>query len=78
MMEFSVSIHVEHEPQISVYVGPNPAEEDVAPNPAKEDKKQKKKSVPPVQKSKFGRTKTGGNKRSWSVDTVAFSSPAGV
>ena len=30
---------------------------DVGPNPAKEDKKQKKKSVPPVNKPNFGRTK---------------------
>ena len=64
MMEFSVSIHVEHEPQISVDVGPNPAEDGVASDTAEAFKKQKKKSVPPVQKSKFGRTKTGGNKKS--------------
>ena len=41
MMEFSVSVHVEDETQIS---------DDVGPNSAKEVKKQKKKSVPPVQK----------------------------
>ena len=55
MMEFSISIHVDDETQIS---------DEVGPNHVKEDKKQKKKSVPPVKKSKFGRTKKDRNKKS--------------
>ena len=39
----------------------------VVPIRVEEDKKQKKKSVPPVKKSKFGRTKKGRNKKNTSA-----------